>query len=115
MYLAAIEDAAYKEEKISFWDEVYGFDMSAIKNDALNEPLVDVVEDKAVVSDAFAFKEIDIRTVEKSDLTFSVPFELRGTRNDYAHAFLAWFDISFDCCHKPVSFSTGPYAEYTHW
>ena len=31
------------------------------------------------------------------------------------HAFLAWFDISFDCTHKKVSFSTGPHAKYTHW
>jgi hypothetical protein len=31
------------------------------------------------------------------------------------HAFLAWFDISFGCTHKKVSFSTGPHAKYTHW
>lgn len=31
------------------------------------------------------------------------------------HAFLAWFDISFDCTHKQVKFSTGPHAQYTHW
>ena len=31
------------------------------------------------------------------------------------HAFLAWFDISFACTHKRVSFSTGPHAKYTHW
>ena len=31
------------------------------------------------------------------------------------HAFLAWFDISFACTHKNVSFSTGPHAKYTHW
>ena len=31
------------------------------------------------------------------------------------HAFLAWFDISFDCTHTKVKFSTGPHAKYTHW
>jgi len=31
------------------------------------------------------------------------------------HAFLAWFDISFECTHKKVKFSTGPHAQYTHW
>lgn len=31
------------------------------------------------------------------------------------HAFLGWFDCSFDACHKPVKFSTGPHAKYTHW
>ena len=32
-----------------------------------------------------------------------------------AHAFLAWFDIVFQCTHKKVNFSTGPHAQYTHW
>jgi protein arginine N-methyltransferase 1 len=44
MYIAAIEDADYREEKISFWDNVYGFDMTPIKRLALHEPLVDTVD-----------------------------------------------------------------------
>ena len=40
----AIEDAQYRAEKIDFWDNVYGFDMRVIKEIALTEPLVDVVE-----------------------------------------------------------------------
>jgi len=35
--------------------------------------------------------------------------------NTDVHAFLAWFDISFECTHKKVKFSTGPHAQYTHW
>ena len=31
------------------------------------------------------------------------------------HAFLAWFDILFECTHTKVKFSTGPHAKYTHW
>lgn len=31
------------------------------------------------------------------------------------HAFIAWFDIVFECTHKKVKFSTGPHAQYTHW
>ncbi|KAI0249591.1 S-adenosyl-L-methionine-dependent methyltransferase [Lactifluus subvellereus] len=115
MYIAAIEDQEYKEEKINFWDNVYGFDYSCIKDIALREPLVDTVELKAVATDPCVLKRIDLRTAKKEDLTFTAPFELRATRNDYVHAFLAWFDITFDCTHKKVSFSTGPHAKYTHW
>ncbi|KAI9596319.1 S-adenosyl-L-methionine-dependent methyltransferase [Syncephalis fuscata] len=115
MYVAAIEDAQYREDKIDFWDNVYGFRMSSIKDAALQEPLVDTVEGKAVNTTACAFKEIDIYTVKKEDLTFSVPFEITGVRDDYVHAFIAWFDIVFECCHKPVDFSTSPFAHYTHW
>ena len=31
LYLSAIEDQEYREEKIGFWDDVYGFDYSCIK------------------------------------------------------------------------------------
>ena len=36
--------AARRQEKIEFWDDVYGFDMSRIKAMALLEPLVDNVD-----------------------------------------------------------------------
>jgi protein arginine N-methyltransferase 1 len=28
---------------------------------------------------------------------------------------VGYFDIEFSHCHKPVKFSTGPHAKYTHW
>ncbi|KAI1298192.1 type I protein arginine N-methyltransferase Rmt1 [Mortierella claussenii] len=115
MYVAAIEDGDYKDEKIGYWDNVYGFDYSSIKKIALKEPLVDTVDAKAIVTNACAFKDIDILTVKKEDLNFKVPFSITATRDDYIHAFISWFDISFDACHKPVTFSTAPYAQYTHW
>ncbi|KAF8904950.1 S-adenosyl-L-methionine-dependent methyltransferase [Mucidula mucida] len=115
MYIAAIEDQDYKEDKINFWDNVYGFDYPCIKDIALKEPLVDTVDMKSVVTQTCAFKHINILTAKKEDLTFEVPFSLKATRDDYVHAFLAWFDISFECTHKKVRFSTGPHAQYTHW
>ncbi|WFD39648.1 type I protein arginine methyltransferase [Malassezia japonica] len=115
LYLSAIEDQDYKEEKIDFWDDVYGFDYSCIKEIALREPLVDTVELRSVVCDPAAVKHLDLLTVKKEDLTFASDFQLRVTRNDYVHAFLGWFDIGFEACHKPVRFSTGPHSRYTHW
>ena len=116
MFVAGIEDAEYKDEKIEFWNSVYGFNMSSIKFDALHEPLVDCVKRDAVATTAFAFKEIDILTVTKGDLSFQVPFTIHGARQDNIHALLSWFDIDFSGgLHKTIHFSTGPFAEYTHW
>jgi len=115
LYLAAIEDQEYKDEKINFWKNVYGFDFSCIREIALREPLVDTVELRAVVTNPCAIKHINLLTAKKEDLTFDVPFTLKSTRNDYVHAFLAWFDIIFNCTHTKVKFSTGPHAQYTHW
>ncbi|KAJ1554633.1 Protein arginine N-methyltransferase 1 [Nowakowskiella sp. JEL0078] len=115
MYIAAIEDSKYKDEKINFWDRVYGFDMSHIKHLALREPLVDTVDKNCLVTNSYSFRHIDLKTVEIQDLSFSVNFELFSTKDEYIHAFVTWFDIDFSCCHKPVKFSTGPQSNYTHW
>lgn len=70
---------------------------------------------KAVVTDPHALLTLDLYTVKTSDLAFSVPFSLPVRRNDFIHALIAWFDIDFTACHKPIRFSTGPHTKYTHW
>jgi len=113
--ICAIEDADYKEEKINFWDNVYGFDMSCIKKTAIQEPLVDVVNPDQVMTGTCRLLTIDIGTCKLSDLSFSVPFRLVSNRDDFAHALVTSFDIEFTKCHKTVYFSTGPHSQYTHW
>lgn len=51
IYLSAIEDHEYKNEKVNWWDNVYGFDMSCVKEMVVVEPLVDVVNPNQVVTD----------------------------------------------------------------
>ncbi|KAG4032430.1 hypothetical protein MFRU_007g03330 [Monilinia fructicola] len=115
IFMAGIEDGEYKDEKIGFWDNVYGFDYSPLKATALTEPLVDTVEIKAVVTDPTAVLTLDLYTCTKADLAFSSPFKLDVRRDDFIHALIAWFDIDFTACHKPIRFSTGPHTKYTHW
>ncbi|KUF95291.1 hypothetical protein AM588_10005594 [Phytophthora nicotianae] len=88
LYIGAIEDGEYKAEKLDFWDNVYGFDMSCIK---------------------------EIAKVTKEELAFSSTFKLTAFRQDFCHALVAYFDCTFSATHKKLSFSTGPKAEYTHW
>jgi protein arginine N-methyltransferase 1 len=115
MKIAAIEDGQYMSEKIHFWDNVYGFNMSCIKQLAIREPLVDTVQADAIVTDACAFYEIDINTVTVDQLVFDLPFKIKCERRDYIHAFICYFDIHFDSCHQKNSFGTGPMDPYTHW
>lgn len=115
LYVCAIEDAHYKSEKIDFWDNVYGLNMSCIKNVALTEPLVDTVEPEQVMTNVCAVLPLDTTTVKKDELAFAVPFRLTAIRPDYAHALVVYFDVSFSHCLKPVSFVTGPNVKPTHW
>ncbi|XP_034032964.1 protein arginine N-methyltransferase 8-B isoform X2 [Thalassophryne amazonica] len=94
LYVVAIEDRQYKDFKIHWWENVYGFDMTCIRNVAMKEPLVDVVDPKQVVTNCCLIKI---------------------QRNDYIHAMVTYFNIEFTKCHKKTGFSTAPDAPYTHW
>lgn len=115
LYICAIEDRQYKDDKINWWDDVYGFDMSSIRKVALTEPIVDVVDRNQVVTNSCLIKEIDIQTMKKEDIPFEAPFHLQIKRNDYIQALVTFFNIEFTHCHKRVGFSTAPEAPYTHW
>lgn len=61
--------------------------MSSIRNIAISEPLVDVVDNNQVVTNNCLVKEIDLYTATVEDLTFTAPFELRACRDDYISFF----------------------------
>uniref|UniRef100_A0A1J3CBA1 Protein arginine N-methyltransferase 1.1 n=2 Tax=Noccaea caerulescens TaxID=107243 RepID=A0A1J3CBA1_NOCCA len=115
LHLTAIEDSEYKEDKIEFWNSVYGFDMSCIKKKAMMEPLVDTVDQNQIVTDSRLLKTMDISKMSSGDASFTAPFKLVAQRNDYIHALVAYFDVSFSMCHKLLGFSTGPKSRATHW
>ncbi|XP_053112280.1 protein arginine N-methyltransferase 8 isoform X6 [Hemicordylus capensis] len=115
LYVVAIEDRQYKDFKIHWWENVYGFDMTCIRDVAMKEPLVDIVDPKQVVTNACLVKEVDIYTVKQEELAFTSAFCLQIQRNDYIHALVTYFNIEFTKCHKKMGFSTAPDAPYTHW
>uniref|UniRef100_A0A674HEF2 type I protein arginine methyltransferase n=1 Tax=Taeniopygia guttata TaxID=59729 RepID=A0A674HEF2_TAEGU len=99
------------------WENVYGFDMSCIKDVAIKEPLVDVVDPKQLVTNACLIKVWTSTRVKVEELTFTAPFCLQVKRNDYVHALVAYSTSSsrFTRCHKRTGFSTSPESPYTHW
>lgn len=115
LYILGIEDSQYKDEKIDWWDNVYGFNMSCIRHLIITEPLVDVVEPNQIVTNYYKIKEVNLYTVTLEDLTFESNFVLIAKRNDYIHALLAFFSIEFTKSHKPIGFSTSPEHRATHW
>ncbi|WJX26057.1 Protein arginine N-methyltransferase 1.1 [Trifolium repens] len=115
LHITAIEDKDYKEDKIEFWNNVYGFDMSCIKKQALMEPLVDTVDQNQIATNSQLLKTMDISKMSAGDCSFTAPFKLVAVRDDFIHALVAYFDVSFTKCHKLMGFSTGPKSRSTHW
>ncbi|KAK4336853.1 hypothetical protein RND71_043402 [Anisodus tanguticus] len=115
LYITTIEDRQYKEEKIDWWNNVYGFNMSCIKDVAIKEPLVGYVEADQIVTDSKSLIDIDLYTVKPGDLSFERSFNLTCKRDDYVQAFLTYFTVNFSKCCKNIGFSTSPKAKLTHW
>lgn len=115
LFITAIEDRQFKDDKINWWSDVYGFDMSSIRKVAITEPLVDVVDPKQVVTGPCLIKEVDLYVAKKEDMDFESPFRLVVKRNDFVQALVTYFNVDFSKCHKRIGFSTSPEAQYTHW
>ncbi|XP_044535026.1 protein arginine N-methyltransferase 8 [Gracilinanus agilis] len=98
LYMVAIEDRQYKDFKIHWWENVYGFDMTCIRDVAMREPLVDIVDPKQVVTNACLIK------VCSCHHSLSAKFP---TRRDLRTGVLNFF-----CVEEPFS---APDAPYTHW
>lgn len=59
--------------------------------------------------------DLDLVKMKKSDVNFSVPYELQILYNDHVHGFVSWFDCHFSDLKYPVTLSTSPYKKPTHW
>merc|ERR1719322_851002 len=90
--------------------------MTSIRDTALQEPLVDVVEPQQVVTSPCMLREVDLYTASIEDhMDFTVPFNLMMKQKDNVHAFVAYFNVEFTKCHKRTGFTTSPESRYTHW
>lgn len=114
MYIAGIEDGQYKNEKIHYWEDVYGFDFSPFVDVAMSEPLVDTVDQQALITTPEKFLDIDLTTATKSDLCFCRDFTLQAIDSDFCHAYIVWFECFFPG-EANIQLSTGPMYNYTHW
>uniref|UniRef100_A0A669R0X6 type I protein arginine methyltransferase n=1 Tax=Phasianus colchicus TaxID=9054 RepID=A0A669R0X6_PHACC len=97
--LVAVGDLNKYTEKLLFWEDVYGFDMSCMKKAVIPEAVVEVLDPSTIISESSIIKHIDCNTASIPDLEFSSEFTLTiGT--------------STKCT---VLFSTGPLCTKTHW
>jgi type I protein arginine methyltransferase len=116
LYCTAIEDGNYRRDKIDFWGNVYGFNMNCIKDIALTEPLVDVVNPNCIISNTKPLLSLDLYACSVADtLNFNTEVKLKFNKNDFCHAFVTYFECAFTSVHKPIVFSTGPHTKPTHW
>ncbi|KAL7624764.1 Ribosomal protein arginine N-methyltransferase rmt3 [Parahypoxylon ruwenzoriense] len=122
LWLAPVADPQYVADNVTFWRDVYGFDMrsmqAGIYDDARvlrwssstqNENSSDGSEgdDDGIAGSPIAFKLLDLYQTTTEDLSFTAPFASSIARDvDALDGFLIWFDIFFSPSLRGSSGST---------
>ncbi|KAF1745322.1 hypothetical protein MXB_643 [Myxobolus squamalis] len=116
IFCVGIEDEEFRDEKIEWWNRVYGYNMAPMKEIAISEPLVDFVNKEAVVTTDSLVRRFDLYQVQMNDfIEFESKLVLSCRRKDFIHALVFYFTVEFTACHKPIVLYTGPEARPTHW
>ena len=95
----ALEDAEYKEEKIHFWDNVYGFDMSPVQQEmrdaSQSDASVEVVPADTLLSASAPFRAVAVATATDAELDFTAPFQLAASAAGTLRCLVVHFDTHF--------------------
>ena len=109
-------DEAWEKERIEYWSDVYGYDMTALSQWPRSEFCVDTVPAAAVASDRALLRHIDIMAVTKAELEFTAPFKLVASRAGKWNGVVVTFDTTFSRkLRETVVLGTGVRDELTHW
>ena len=117
------------EEQIDFWDNVYGFKMTAMKTFAINKkmlkPEICTVPASDLLSEPVCIKTFLLDTITESDIKEVSETNFVGiTRAGLYQGLCLWFECDFDGREydddgkemgEVVTLSTSPFATTTHW
>ncbi|CAN7010634.1 unnamed protein product [Brassica rapa subsp. trilocularis] len=111
---------------LPFWEDVYGFDMSSIGKEVLEDTVrihvVDVIEARDLVTGPALLKAFDLATMKPDEVDFTATATLEPIESEteakLCHGVVLWFDTGFTdrfCKENPALLSTSPYTPPTHW
>ncbi|XP_022745039.1 probable protein arginine N-methyltransferase 3 [Durio zibethinus] len=120
---------------LPFWENVYGFNMSSIGKevveDAAKFPIVDIVNHHDLVTNSAVLQSFDLATMKPDEVDFTASAELEAkldslasNHNDLEHkatscyGIVLWFETGFTsrfCKEMSTMVSTSPYTPRTHW
>jgi type I protein arginine methyltransferase len=135
IWVAPVSDPEFVSDHLSFWDDVYGFDMKAMKAGIFDDARVDIFPASTICGKPAQIAHFDLHTVNAKDLEFRTPWTSQIERPvESVDGFLIWFDVFFTTSRtqvvgpnieaKPggaeknnglVTFTTSPFGTDTHW
>ncbi|KAJ7119821.1 protein arginine N-methyltransferase [Mycena epipterygia] len=104
MMLALCDASEVSKERVDFWNDVYGFDLSTMSRDIYDEAIVDVVGPDTLLSAPYTVKDLHLNIITARQLDFVSSFTLVSTaeRRCKVNSFILYFDTFFAAHGQPV-------------
>ncbi|ROT43354.1 methyltransferase domain-containing protein [Sodiomyces alkalinus F11] len=136
IWVAPVSDPEYMTDHVSFWDDVYGFDMKAMKTGIYEEARVEDLPPSTICGQPSQISHLDLHSVKPEQLNFRSDWKSDVNQSvESIDGFLIWFDIFFTTSRQEtvpprtgvdpsspagripsaVAFTTGPRGPVTHW
>lgn len=135
LWIAPFKDEEYLSEHVSYWRDVYGFDMKAMQEGMYDEVHIQARPKSSLCGAACPFKILDLYTCHPRDLCFTADWSTELNEEVASlDGFLIWFDNFFSpsrigstpaapttpaafnlSSQGHVAFTTGPDGPETHW
>ncbi|QIW97713.1 hypothetical protein AMS68_003231 [Peltaster fructicola] len=137
LQIAPLSDPEWMVDNVSFWSNVYGFDMHCMMEKAFEDVVVQFPPADSISGVSSSGKDLqvwDLYTTTVEDLSFTTPFSINVTKDvDYMDSWCIWFDMGFSSIlptSTPTSyasiseikkqpgavvFTTSPAGKRTHW
>jgi len=104
MMLALCDASEVSKDRVDFWNDVYGFDLSTMSRDLYDEAIVDVVGPETLLSAPHTVKDLHLGVITPRQLDFVSSFKLVSTaeRRTKVNSFILYFDTFFAADGQPV-------------
>ena len=107
LWITGVDDHLQQDTALSFWDHIYGFDMSAIAARVRKQPQQVKFSQDQVMTSSSLLKEIDLLSETTTEnVGFQTPFQLNVPRKGYIRGLSLHFSIGFNHGVRSVKFST---------
>jgi len=118
LLVAPLEDGAWRSERLDFWKDVHGIDMSALvplaTATACERPQHRLIDAAGLLGSAVEVCNLDLLHVTEADLKrFEVPLSFEIPPGRRLDGFASWFECEFGDAGWLLS--TAPEQPPTHW
>lgn len=115
LHLCGLGGDSYYRRYISFWDDVYGVNMSVMKAAVIQEPQLEQIDPKDIITDTDCLANFDLMTIDSQYSHFDHKIQLTCARDGVISGLVGYFRVYFDLPQHKVQLCTSPSSPPTHW